>query len=139
MSNLLEARSLAQCADDHRDPLAEGAGTVRIWWDDQLTIMVIRGPHSLDTFHVNPSDEFFYQLEGDMTLEYLDAGGQRRTAEIRQGEALVVPASTPHSPQRPAGSLGLVVERTRDPAERETWVRYGDVSVAPTLPAASSP
>ena len=32
---------------------------------------------------------------------------------IRQGEILLVPGRVRHSPQRPAGSVGLVVERVR--------------------------
>ncbi len=32
---------------------------------------------------------------------------------IRQGEVLLLPANVPHSPQRPANTVGLVVERRR--------------------------
>jgi 3-hydroxyanthranilate 3,4-dioxygenase len=73
---------------------------------------------------VDPSDEFFYQLEGDMVLEYIGEGGKRERAPIRQGEVLLLPANTPHSPQRPANSVGLVVERVRAAHEPEAYAWY---------------
>jgi 3-hydroxyanthranilate 3,4-dioxygenase len=44
-------------------------------------------------------------------------GGQVRDVPIRAGEILLLPPETPHSPQRPAGSVGLVVERRRRDGE----------------------
>src|SRR5262249_50765153 len=81
----------------------------------------IRGPNARRDFHVDPSDEIFYMLKGDMTLEYLEQG-QRRTAIIREGEMLLVPALTPHAPHRPAETWGLGVEIKRTPAQRESLV-----------------
>ena len=95
-----------------------------IWRDSQFIVMIIGGPNARRDFHVDPSDEFFYQLEGDMVLEYIDGAGKRRRAPIRQGEVLLLPANTPHSPQRPAGSVGLVVERVRGVGEPEAYAWY---------------
>jgi 3-hydroxyanthranilate 3,4-dioxygenase len=75
-------------------------------------IMVIRGPNARRDFHIDPSDEFFYQLEGDVVLEYIDGEGARRPGTIRDGEVLLMPANTPHSPQRSAKTVGWVVEPT---------------------------
>jgi 3-hydroxyanthranilate 3,4-dioxygenase len=54
-----------------------------------------------------------------MVLEYLD-DGRRREQVIREGEMMLVPAMTPHSPHRPAETWGLVVEVKRRPEEAET-------------------
>ena len=84
-----------------------------IWKDSQFIIMVIGGPNARRDFHIDPADEFFYQLEGDMVLEFIDDEGKRRRETIREGDVLLLPANTPHSPQRPANTIGLVVERVR--------------------------
>jgi 3-hydroxyanthranilate 3,4-dioxygenase len=43
---------------------------------------------------------------------------------IRQGEVFLLPAQMPHSPQRPAGSVGIVVERLRNPDELDGFSWY---------------
>ena len=39
--------------------------------------------------------------------------GNVRDIPIRQGELFLLPPNTPHSPQRPANTVGLVIERAR--------------------------
>jgi len=94
-------------------------GNKVIWEDSQFTAMIVRGPNARRDFHVDPSDEIFYMLRGDMTLEFME-GGRRREQVIRQGEMLLVPALVPHSPHRPADTWGLVVEVKRKPDETES-------------------
>jgi 3-hydroxyanthranilate 3,4-dioxygenase len=65
---------------------------------------------------VDPAEEFFYQLEGDMVLKVMEDEGPR-DIPIRQGEVLLLPANVPHSPQRQADTVGMVVERRRRPEE----------------------
>jgi 3-hydroxyanthranilate 3,4-dioxygenase len=117
MAQPLSAFDLKRWIEEHRDLLKPPVGAEMVWNDSQFIIMVIGGPNARRDFHVDPSDEFFYQLEGDMVLEYIDAAGKRQRAPIRQGEVLLLPANIPHSPQRPAHSVGLVVERVRGAAE----------------------
>jgi len=57
-------------------------------------------------------------IEGDMVLRIYE-GGAIRDVPIRAGEILLLPPRVPHSPQRPAHSVGLVIERARRPAERD--------------------
>lgn len=124
MAEPLSAFNLKRWIDEHRDLLKPPVGAEMVWKDSQFIIMIIGGPNARRDFHVDPSDEFFYQLEGDMVLEYIDASGKRRRAPIRQGEVLLLPANTPHSPQRPANTVGLVVERVRGAEEREAYAWY---------------
>ena len=71
-----------------------------VWRDSEFIIMVIGGPNARRDFHIDPGDEFFYQLEGDIALEYIDGDGERQKAEIKQGDVFLLPANVPHSPQR---------------------------------------
>ncbi len=111
--------------EDNRHAFEPPVGNKVIWEDSQFTAMIIRGPNARRDFHIDPSDEIFYMLKGDMTLEYVE-GGTRREQVIREGELLLVPALVPHSPHRPADTWGLVVEVKRKPQETESLVWFCD-------------
>jgi 3-hydroxyanthranilate 3,4-dioxygenase len=111
--------------EENRASFEPPVGNKVLWEDSQFTAMVIRGPNRRRDFHDDPSDEIFYMLKGAMVLEYMEAGA-RRTQVIREGELLLVPASTPHSPHRPADTWGLVVEVKRKPEETESLVWFCD-------------
>src|SRR5207244_11643525 len=87
----------------------------------QCRVRLIGSPNDRRDFHINPGDEFCYQLEGNIVLEYIESAGTRQRETIREGDVLLLPARTPHSPQRPANTVGLVVERLREPSEAESY------------------
>lgn len=107
----------------HRHAFEPPVGNKVIWEDSQFTAMIVCGPNARRDFHVDPSDELFYMLKGDMTLEYMDAGRRHRQS-IREGQLLLVPAFTPHSPHRPADTWGLVVEIKRRPEQTESLLWF---------------
>ena len=119
----LIARDLWLWIEENREAFAPPVGNKVIWEDSQFTAMVIRGPNARRDFHVDPSDEIFYMLRGDMVLEYME-GGRRREQVIREGEIFLVPALTPHSPHRPPDSWGLVVEIKRRPDQTESLLWF---------------
>ena len=124
MAEPLRAFNLQRWIDAHRHHLTPPIGAEMIWQDSQFIVMVIGGPNARRDFHIDPADEFFFQLEGEMTLEYIDGAGKRRRELIRAGDVFMLPAGTPHSPQRPANSVGLVVERVRAADEPESYAWY---------------
>jgi 3-hydroxyanthranilate 3,4-dioxygenase len=115
----LISRDLWRWIEEHRESFEPPVGNRVIWEDSQFIAMVIRGPNARRDFHVDPSDEIFFMLRGDMVLEYIE-DGRRREQVIREGEVMLVPALTPHAPHRPAGTWGLVVEIKRKPNETES-------------------
>ena len=112
----LQALNLKRWIDEHRHLLKPPVGNKLVYQDSEFIIMIVGGPNARRDFHVDPAEEFFHQLEGDMVLRVAE-GGRIRDLPIRAGEILLLPARVPHSPQRPAGSVGLVVERRRRPGE----------------------
>jgi 3-hydroxyanthranilate 3,4-dioxygenase len=76
-------------------------------------VMVVGGPNSRKDFHYNESDELFYQLEGDIVVKILE-DGKIVDIPIKAGDMFLLPAKTPHSPQRGANTVGLVIEKVRD-------------------------
>ena len=55
--------------------------------------------------HAHEKDEFVYILEGSLVFEI-----QGKEEEVRQGEAILIPARTQHRPRCRNMALGLVVE-----------------------------
>lgn len=94
-----------------------------IWADCEFIAMVVGGPNMRTDFHINQSEEFFYQVEGDMTLRVRD-GEKFEDVKIREGEIFLLPPKVPHSPQRPAHTVGLVIERRRRPEEKDALAWY---------------
>jgi 3-hydroxyanthranilate 3,4-dioxygenase len=50
--------------------------------------------------------------------------GKARDIPIRAGETFLLPARVPHSPQRMEGSVGLVIERRRQPQELDGFAWF---------------
>lgn len=113
---LLQTIDFRQWIEANRHLLKPPVGNRVVYRDTEFIIMVVGGPNTRKDFHVDPAEEFFYQLEGDMTLRTVEQGRIRDLA-IRAGEILLLPANVPHSPQRPADTVGLVIERRRRPGE----------------------
>ena len=102
--------------DENRDKLKPPVGNLVVYKDTEFIIMVVGGPNARKDFHYNEGEEFFYQVEGDITLPIIE-DGKVRIVEIKEGEIFLLPARVPHSPQRPANTVGLVIERMRKPDE----------------------
>jgi 3-hydroxyanthranilate 3,4-dioxygenase len=91
---------------------------------DDFLVMVVGGPNQRTDFHVDPYEEFFYQIKGNMHVRTM-VDGQPRDVHINEGQMWVLPGNVPHSPQRPEpGSIGLVIERVRTEGELEKFQWY---------------
>ena len=86
-------------------------------------VMVVGGPNARKDYHVDPGAELFYQLEGAMVLK-TQQGGKCVDIPIKAGEMFLLPEWVPHSPQRMAGGIGLVVERRRMKGEHDALQWY---------------
>jgi 3-hydroxyanthranilate 3,4-dioxygenase len=104
----LAAINLQSWVAEHRHLLKPPVGNKPIW-DGDFLVMVVGGPNQRTDYHINPGGELFYQVEGDIVLRIMD-DGRPRDIPIKQGELFLLPAGVPHSPQRPASTIGVVVE-----------------------------
>jgi 3-hydroxyanthranilate 3,4-dioxygenase len=112
----LQTLNFRDWIDKHRHLLKPPVGNKLVFHDTEFIIMVVGGPNARKDFHVDPAEEFFYQLEGEMLLRVVE-DGKVRDLPMRQGEILLLPPRVPHSPQRYANSVGLVIERRRRAGE----------------------
>ncbi len=97
--------------DEHRHLLKPPVANKCIEQGDFI-VMIVGGPNQRTDYHIEDGPEFFYQLEGQMVLK-IQRDGQAQDVPIRAGEVYYLPPRVPHSPQRMAGSVGLVIERKR--------------------------
>lgn len=102
--------------ESHRHLLVPPVGNAQVYADAEFIVMVVGGPNSRKDYHIDPGEEFFYQLEGEMVLKLVE-DGEFRDVPIKAGEIFLLPANVPHSPQRMAGGVGLVMERRRREGE----------------------
>ncbi len=115
--------NLSRWIDDHADLLKPPVGNAQIWEDGEFIVTVVGGPNVRTDYHDDPGDEFFHQLRGDMTLRVIE-DGRPKDVPIREGEILMLPAHVRHSPQRGADTVGLVIERIRQPGELDAFEWY---------------
>ena len=87
-------------------------GNKCVWNDGEFIVMVVGGPNNRKDYHYNETPEFFYQIEGDIVLKIIDQGASK-DVHIREGDIYLLPAKVPHSPQRGANTVGLVIEYPR--------------------------
>jgi 3-hydroxyanthranilate 3,4-dioxygenase len=117
------AFNIHQWIEAHREQLKPPVCNAQLFRESELIIMVVGGPNSRSDYHDDPGEEFFYQLEGRMVLKTIQ-GGVRVDVPIEQGEIFLLPAHVPHSPQRFANSVGLVIERQRRPEEKDGFLWF---------------
>jgi 3-hydroxyanthranilate 3,4-dioxygenase len=115
--------NLLHWIDQNRALLKPPVGNKLLFEDSGFIVMAVGGPNSRNDFHHDPSEELFLQIEGAMVLKTVQ---DRKVVDvpIRAGEIFLLPREMPHSPQRPAGTVGIVVERRRRPEELDGFSWY---------------
>ncbi|TXI46344.1 MAG: 3-hydroxyanthranilate 3,4-dioxygenase [Lysobacter sp.] len=107
--------NLLTWVDEHHHLLKPPVGNKCIV-DADFIVMIVGGPNQRTDYHWDEGPEWFYQLEGEMVLR-IQENGAPRDIPIKAGEMFYLPPRVPHSPQRMAGGVGLVIERKRLPHE----------------------
>ncbi len=121
----LPVLNLRRWIEENRELLRPPVGNKMVWSDSEFLVMVVGGPNQRKDYHVEEGDEFFYQIEGDIVVRIM-VDGKPRDVEIKEGDMFLLPARIPHSPQRPADTVGLVIERQRKEGELDSLRWYCD-------------
>lgn len=113
-----------QWIDEHRHLLKPPVGNQQVFKDNKdFIVMVVGGPNSRKDYHYDEGEELFLQIEGDIVVKIIE-DGQPVDIPIREGEMFLLPGGVPHSPRRPAGTVGLVLERYRQPGEQDGFLWF---------------
>lgn len=110
--------NVIQWVRQHRDELKPPVGNKYLYDGRDFFVMVIAGPNARNDFHVTDSEEYFYQLKGDIVVRIIEDGAIK-DVPVREGETIFIPGGVPHSPTRPPDTIGIVVERVRPAGETE--------------------
>jgi 3-hydroxyanthranilate 3,4-dioxygenase len=117
--------NLQQWIEEHRDQLKPPVCNQQVFEDNDFIVMIVGGPNARKDYHLDEGPELFYQVEGDMLLKVIDEDAVKDIV-IREGEMLLLPPRVPHSPQRFADTVGIVVERARLPHELDGFMWFCD-------------
>ncbi len=105
--------------EENRALLKPPVGNQQVYkGNDDFIVMVVGGPNSRKDFHYNEGEELFYQLEGDINVRIIENEVQV-DIPIKEGDIFLLPARTPHLPQRGPNTVGLVFERYRRAGEKD--------------------
>ena len=112
--------------DEHRHLLKPPVGNAAIYTGtDNFIAMVVGGPNARSDYHYNETEEFFLQIEGEITLKLI-VDDKPVNVTLKPGEIFLLPAKVPHSPQRPAGTIGIVMEVKRQPGMKDGLIWFCD-------------
>ncbi len=122
---LLPPFNFSAWIDANRHLLKPPVGAKKVFENAEFIVMVVGGPNARSEYHINSGEELFLMIEGDMVLKVVD-DGEFKDIAIREGEIFLLPGGVPHSPQRAANTVGLVVERPRFAGETDAMRWYCD-------------
>ncbi len=104
--------------DENRHLLKPPVGNKVVYENTEFIVMVVGGPNARKDYHFNESEEFFYQLEGDIEVG-IQEDGKAVNVPIKEGDIFLLPPRVPHNPKRGANTIGLVMERKRQDNEQD--------------------
>jgi 3-hydroxyanthranilate 3,4-dioxygenase len=117
-SSVVRPFNFKKWIDENRDLLKPPVNNKVVYKDAEFIVMVVGGPNSRKDYHYNESEEFFYQLEGDIIIQ-IQENGQAVEVPIKEGDIFLLPPRVPHNPRRFKDSIGLVMERRRRVGEKD--------------------
>jgi len=116
--------NLNKWIDEHRHLLKPPVGNQSVYKEaGDFIVMVVGGPNSRKDFHYNEGEELFYQLQGDIVVR-IQEEGKIVDINIKEGDMFLLPGRTPHSPQRGADTIGLVIEIKRKSEELDGFMWF---------------
>jgi 3-hydroxyanthranilate 3,4-dioxygenase len=107
----------------HREALKPPVCNRELYIGSEFIVMIVGGPNARQDYHYDVGPELFHQIQGDMLLKTMQ-NGEPVDIAIREGDIFLLPPGVPHSPQRFADTVGLVVERQRKPDELDGFMWF---------------
>src|SRR5258708_24295058 len=110
----LKALNLKSWIKENKEKFKPPVGNAQVWEDGEMMVTVVGGPNQRRDYHDDPTEEFFYQLQGNIFIRVMEAPGKPPLEIlVNEGDVFLLPTHTRHSPQRQAGSIGVLFEMSR--------------------------
>ena len=123
---LLPPFNLKNWIENNRHLLKPPVGNKNLYVESgDFIVMVVAGPNARKDYHYNETEELFYQIEGDIIVK-TQQNNKMVEVKIKEGEMFLLPAKVPHSPIRPEGTIGLVIERKRTKNDKDGLMWFSD-------------
>ncbi|KAI8388422.1 3-hydroxyanthranilic acid dioxygenase [Radiomyces spectabilis] len=120
---LLPPINFKQWVDENAHKLQPPVNNFILSKGEDTIVMVVGGPNARTDYHVNETEEWFYQVKGSMLIKVVD-NEEFKDIHINEGEMFLLPAKVPHNPVRFANTVGIVIERIRLPHQIDTLQWY---------------
>jgi len=91
----LKAFNFQAWIEENKEKLKPPVGNAQVWEDGEMMVTVVGGPNQRRDYHDDPTEEFFYQLKGNISLRIMETPGKPPAETV--GVVIEVP--------RPEGSL----------------------------------
>src|SRR5438128_576598 len=76
---------LMKWIEEHKTLFSGPVANKEVFPESEFIYQIVRGPNARNDFHIDPGDEIFYQLKGDITVRCIDADGSPRDITVREG------------------------------------------------------
>ena len=105
--------NLSKWIEENRDLLKPPVGNKNLYVEaGDFIVMIVGGPNARKDYHYNETEEWFFQVEGDINVR-VQVDGKPLDVPIKEGEMFLLPSKMPHSPMRGENTVGIVIERVR--------------------------
>ena len=119
----LKAFNFQGWIEENKEKFKPPVGNAQVWEDGEMMVTVVGGPNQRRDYHDDPTEEFFYQLKGDIFLRIMETPGKPPLEiPIREGEIFLLPKHMRHSPQRCRRGPSAWWSRCRA-RRRDRWIR----------------
>ena len=72
----LKAFNFQGWIEENKEKFKPPVGNAQVWEDGEMMVTVVGGPNNRRDYHDDPTEEFFYQLKGNIFLRIMETSGQ---------------------------------------------------------------
>ena len=91
--------NLSKWIEENRDLLKPPVGNKNLYVEaGDFIVMIVGGPNARKDYHYNETEEWFFQVEGDINVR-VQVDGKPLDVPIKEGEMFLLPSKMPHSPK----------------------------------------
>src|SRR4029077_4497245 len=72
----LKAFNFQAWIEENKEKFKPPVGNAQVWEDGEMMVTVVGGPNHRSDYHDDPTEEFFYQLKGNIFLRLMETPGK---------------------------------------------------------------